>query len=271
MSYRFLPVTLVVLLAFAAVPALGQERPGEIAEREVGDALRYDAAGGITASGEPYNPERLTVAHATLPYGTLVEINFRRRSVTARVNDRDTGGGLVRVSSRVADQLGLPPGGGQVEVRLDPGEVAFLREQAARREATATPARTVATADPVEGWDRYTVQLGSFTDAGRAREHAGRQRGTWVQSVTLGGDTVYRVYYGIYPTREAAGRALEALRDDGLHGFIQGLRGDVSEGEDRHALVSMSHGGGTIEESAQERQKSHGIAEVRPESRSRGW
>jgi len=44
--------------------------------------------GKITASGEIYNKYALTVAHKKLPFNTIIEINYNRRSVYARVNDR---------------------------------------------------------------------------------------------------------------------------------------------------------------------------------------
>jgi rare lipoprotein A len=47
-------------------------------------------AGRPTASGEAYNPEALTMAHKTLPFGTRVKVTnlATRQSVVLRVNDR---------------------------------------------------------------------------------------------------------------------------------------------------------------------------------------
>jgi len=47
-------------------------------------------AGRKTASGEAFNPEALTMAHKTLPFGTLVKVTNPKngKSVTLRVNDR---------------------------------------------------------------------------------------------------------------------------------------------------------------------------------------
>ncbi len=46
--------------------------------------------GGTTASGEAYSPVKLTAAHRTLPFGTLVRVtNLRNgRTVVVRINDR---------------------------------------------------------------------------------------------------------------------------------------------------------------------------------------
>lgn len=79
-----------------------------------------------TASGEPFDPHAFTMAHRTLPFGTLVRVtNLRNhRSVIVRVNDRGP-----HVDRRVADvslaaarALGMVRLG-VVEARLEPLEV----------------------------------------------------------------------------------------------------------------------------------------------------
>lgn len=47
-------------------------------------------AGRRTASGERFNPDAMTMAHKTLPFGTMVKVTNPRngKSVTLRVNDR---------------------------------------------------------------------------------------------------------------------------------------------------------------------------------------
>jgi len=47
-------------------------------------------AGHKTASGERFNPEAMTMAHKTLPFGTRVKVTNPKngKSVTLRVNDR---------------------------------------------------------------------------------------------------------------------------------------------------------------------------------------
>jgi hypothetical protein len=208
-----------LLLLAAAAPALAQDVPDQVRAVERGDATRYTATGGITASREPYSPERLTVAHRTLPFGTLVEVSFRNRTVTARVNDRDTGGALVRLSSRAADQLGLPPGGGEVELRLDERELAYLEERARRDAASRARAADAAPAlDPAGG--TYTVQLAAFSDRDRALARAGEIRGAWVQRGVADGRTVYRVHYGRFEGSDAAGSARDELRQRGHDGFV---------------------------------------------------
>ena len=45
-------------------------------------------SGPRTASGERFDPNAMTAAHRTLPFGTLVRVTYRGRSVVVRINDR---------------------------------------------------------------------------------------------------------------------------------------------------------------------------------------
>jgi rare lipoprotein A len=68
-------------------------------------------AGRKTASGEVFNPEALTMAHKTLPFGTLVKVTNPKnnKSVTLRVNDRGPtqADRVGDVSYAAARQLGM--------------------------------------------------------------------------------------------------------------------------------------------------------------------
>ena len=76
-----------------------------LAQAQSGIASVY--SGGRTANGERALPHRLTAAHRTLPFGTLVRVTNKRngKSVVVRINDR---GPFVR--GRVID---LTPAGAQ--------------------------------------------------------------------------------------------------------------------------------------------------------------
>jgi rare lipoprotein A len=79
----------VVAAAAAPAPAPAATPVADAAE---GKLAYYGKkfAGRKTASGERFNPAALTMAHKTLPMGTLVRItNVKtKRSVVVRVNDR---------------------------------------------------------------------------------------------------------------------------------------------------------------------------------------
>jgi rare lipoprotein A len=60
------------------------------AQAQSGIASIYGYKGGKTASGERADPDRLTAAHRTLPFGTKVRVTNRHngRSIVVRINDR---------------------------------------------------------------------------------------------------------------------------------------------------------------------------------------
>jgi rare lipoprotein A len=81
-------------------------------------------SGRRTASGERFDPNAMTAAHRTLPFGTLVRVTYRGRSVVVRVNDR---GPFVRKRSHFTCDIDLsqgaarrigPPGVGEVSMQV---------------------------------------------------------------------------------------------------------------------------------------------------------
>ncbi|MGB3656101.1 MAG: septal ring lytic transglycosylase RlpA family protein [Rivularia sp. (in: cyanobacteria)] len=82
----------------------------------------YDGSGNKTASGERFNPERLTAAHRSLPFGTRVRVtNIRNgRSVVVRINDRGPfiRGRVIDLSHRAARVIKMI-GRGVAPVRIE--------------------------------------------------------------------------------------------------------------------------------------------------------
>jgi rare lipoprotein A len=78
---------------------------------ESGIASVYAYSGQRTASGERAQPNGLTAAHRTLPFGTLVRvINLRNlRSVVLRITDRGpmVKNRVIDVTQRAARELGF--------------------------------------------------------------------------------------------------------------------------------------------------------------------
>ncbi len=75
-----------------------------------------------TASGERYHAHKLTAAHRTLRFGTMVRVTNlgNGRSCVVRINDRGPfiRGRVIDVSKAAAEQLGLTKSG-IARVRLD--------------------------------------------------------------------------------------------------------------------------------------------------------
>ena len=79
-------------------------------------------AGRKTASGEPFDPAALTMAHRTMAFGTRVRVTNleNRRSVEVVVNDRGpfVRGRIADVSEAAARRLGMVADG-VVEAELE--------------------------------------------------------------------------------------------------------------------------------------------------------
>ena len=64
--------------------------------------------GKRTANGERFNPNGMTAAHRTLPFGTKLHLTYQGRSVIVRINDRGpfVRGRQLDLSRGAAQQLG---------------------------------------------------------------------------------------------------------------------------------------------------------------------
>ncbi|MEO0718124.1 MAG: septal ring lytic transglycosylase RlpA family protein [Pseudomonadota bacterium] len=71
--------------------------------------------GRPTSSGEPYDSTKLTAAHKTLPFGTVltVTMNGTDKTTTVTVNDRGpfTPGRIIDLSRAAAEEIGLVTAG----------------------------------------------------------------------------------------------------------------------------------------------------------------
>ncbi|MYZ49079.1 septal ring lytic transglycosylase RlpA family protein [Propylenella binzhouense] len=100
----------------------------EAASAQCGGASWY-ALHSRTASGERMNPEAMTAAHRSLPFGTKVTVEDLKsgRAVTVRINDRGpfVGGRVIDLSSAAAKKLGFRSRGlTRVRLTVDGREVA---------------------------------------------------------------------------------------------------------------------------------------------------
>jgi rare lipoprotein A len=108
-----------------------------------GHASWYSLPANKTASGERMNPNDLTAAHRSLPFGTrvLVENLSNGQSVVVRINDRGpfTGGRIIDLSKAAAASIGMIASGvANVRVSVAEGGVlAELGETTAKANATS--------------------------------------------------------------------------------------------------------------------------------------
>jgi peptidoglycan lytic transglycosylase len=78
--------------------------------------------GGKTASGERYDPEEMTTAHRTLPFGTVVRVTNLRNKKNVRVRITNRGpfvrGRIIDVSRAAARRLDIMKSG-VTKVRIE--------------------------------------------------------------------------------------------------------------------------------------------------------
>jgi rare lipoprotein A len=82
-------------------------------------------SGRITASGEKYDPDKLTAAHRSFPFGTRVRVTNlgNGKSVVVRINDRGPhkAGRIIDLSQRAAREIDLlVVGTAKVSVQVAP-------------------------------------------------------------------------------------------------------------------------------------------------------
>jgi rare lipoprotein A len=106
---------IATVVCFALALVLGAGAAGAAAKPPL--AAICTQKGGKTASGEIFSPTRLTAAHRSLPFGTMVRVTNLRNghSVVVRINDRGPFGKtrrIIDVTPAAARQLrfsGLAP------------------------------------------------------------------------------------------------------------------------------------------------------------------
>ncbi len=122
------PSTSPRALQAAEIPAQAP-RPAPRTEVQRGYASWYGAslAGHRTASGERFDPTKMTAAHRTLPFGTWVEVRRVDGGAATRVRITDRGpfghdDRIIDLARAAAEKLGmLKSGVALVEVRVVDG------------------------------------------------------------------------------------------------------------------------------------------------------
>ena len=98
----------IVILNLIFVTALSAQAKEE---RGVANYYHDKYQGRKTASGELYDKNKLTAAHKTLPFGSIVRVTRldNKKSVQVKINDRGPylKGVIIDLSRRAAEQLDL--------------------------------------------------------------------------------------------------------------------------------------------------------------------
>ncbi|MCP4605931.1 MAG: septal ring lytic transglycosylase RlpA family protein [Proteobacteria bacterium] len=112
-------------VGFLACGGVSLKRDSVPGEYEEGLAVYYADSlhGRKTASGEPYDKNKLTAAHRRLPFGAVVRVTSltNRRSVEVRVNDRGPFSSrrrIIDLSRKAAERLDMIRAG-VIKVRIE--------------------------------------------------------------------------------------------------------------------------------------------------------
>jgi rare lipoprotein A len=160
--------------------------------------------GRAAANGEIYDMEKLTAAHRTLPFGTLVRVTNlgNAKTVDVRIIDRGpfVAGRIIDLSHAAAQAIDMI-GPGVAQVRVD-----IIALQAVT---------------PEENW--YAVQAGAFQDKDRAerlRQSMEREYGSARLVLRKGYPVLWRVLVGKEHTEDAANVLAERIRAEVRTGFV---------------------------------------------------
>lgn len=182
----------------------------DAAEIESGVASWYgpNFHGKLTANGETYNMNDMTAAHRSLPFNTVVEVEnmTNGKTVVVRINDRGpyAHNRIIDLSRKAAQEIEMEDAG-TAEVKI------YLVEEGDRPLSD----------ENLNSIETFTVQLASFTSKSEAENFISSISDARIETVPVAGETVYRVYYGIYADPEEARDAMQRLRRQGLDGFVK--------------------------------------------------
>jgi peptidoglycan lytic transglycosylase len=188
--------------------------PAQIPTSETGIASWYGHPyhGRAAADGEIYDMEKLTAAHRTLPFGTLVRVTnlSNQKSVDLRIIDRGPfiDGRIIDVSHAAAEALGMV-GAGLARVRVDVLSVGT---------------------EPTAG-DWFSVQAGAFAEKDRAerlRSSMEREYGSARLVFLPGAPTLWRVLVGRERSEQGANTLAERVRRESGSAFVVRLDGSES-------------------------------------------
>jgi rare lipoprotein A len=200
---------LLAALALAAACTSTRPQPPQPLERGVASWYGGKFHGRRTASGEVFDTHRLTAAHRTLPFGTLVEVRNLDNDRTVRVRITDRGpfvrGRVIDLSYAAAREIGMVgPGTARVELALV---------------ADADGAAAALHARPF-----YTVQLGAFVEPERAAALSSELAAGYPAVAVRSDGTWHRVQVGEFAHRRAAERLRRELAGLGFTALVVTVR-----------------------------------------------
>lgn len=192
----------VLAIVLLALPGCTRKSSKQEVQAQVGVASWYGHPfdGRLTASGDVYDMEKMTAAHRTFPFGTVVRVVNLGNSKTAEVRINDRGpfvkDRIIDLSHAAAQAIAMP---GIANVQL---------------QVISTP--------PARGAELFAVQVGALperAEAAKLEEQLAGKYGT-ARLVFRQGDQTWRVLVGMEPTEEAANKLAEQLEKEARPAYV---------------------------------------------------
>lgn len=190
-----------------AVKSISSNDSGTERRIEQGVASWYgpNFHGKKTANGEIYNMNKLTAAHRTLPFNSLVKVvNTKNgKSVTVRINDRGpyVDNRIIDLSKQAAEQLQM------IQSGTTTVELLLLKSDREITKDLTVP--------------NYAVQIVSFSDKPSAMRKQASVPNSRIEEVVVKGRKVYRVYVGLFTDPAKAEGLKKELMRDRIDGFVK--------------------------------------------------
>lgn len=208
-------IFLSMMCFFLMLPVFSQ---GGSSFRQEGIASWYGEAfaGKPTASGELFNPEALTAAHPTLPFGTMVKVTntHNGKQVIVRINDRGpfVAARIIDLSEHAARQLDMIFTG-TAPVIVETVNSPPQSNAVPNKNAETVPAVAVAEAVPEENPE----QISENENPEQPQENENSPPISVYPGMPPAGDgKSYRIQVGAYKIEKHASDVFSTLQNAGL-------------------------------------------------------
>ena len=202
-SHCFSRTTLfLIIVSVAVLSSCRKPSPAKEEHTEIGIASWYGEPfnGRLTANGETYDMEKMTAAHRTLAFGTVLQVEDLENGKTTQVRVNDRGpfvkNRIIDLSHAAAQSISMP---GVANVRL-----------------------RVISSPPTRGIEAFAVQVGVFTQRADADKLRDRLQGEYGKADLVFRDRykTWSVLVGAEPTPEGANALAEKLEKEAGPAFV---------------------------------------------------
>jgi rare lipoprotein A len=207
-SKLLLLVLVPVLIVWMAAGCEQTSQEGKVIQTGVASWYGPGFHGRLTSSRERYDQDKLTAAHRTLPFNTIVNVinTENNETVEVRINDRGPyeQNRVIDLSRAAAKELDL------FESGVTEVEIVLVEAGGPLPENLNRPT--------------YTIQLGEYDLALYANRFADEVGdGVRIEQRFPRGSSnpVLMIYYGSYTTFSSALADLEELQERGFEGFVR--------------------------------------------------